>query len=284
VATLYRLWVKNSSGTWFIQNLYQASDICSTTNCTVTPANALSNDSYTWYVQTLTATQNGTWSSQSFTVNAPNVMGAVTLISPLTTITTRVPTYTWSKDPVATLYRIWVKNSSGTWVIQNLYQASNICGTTNCTVTPGNSLANDSYIWYVQTLTATQNGTWSSQTFTVNAPNVMGAVTLISPLATTATHTPTYIWSKDPVATLYRLWVKNSSGTWVIQQLILGANICGATNCAVTPNTSLTNDTYTWYVQTLTATQNGQWSGQLTTVSAPDENASSSGGEEGTKN
>jgi hypothetical protein len=106
----------------------------------------------------------------------------------------------------------------------------------------------------------------------------MGAVTLVAPKGTTHIAKPTFIWSKDPVATLYRLWIKNSSGTWVIQNLYAGKNICGATNCAIVSPVTLANGTYTWYIQTLTATLNGQWSGQPITVSVPDIGPSPSGG------
>jgi hypothetical protein len=105
----------------------------------------------------------------------------------------------------------------------------------------------------------------------------MGAVTLVSPKGTIHSSTPTFIWLKDPLATLYRLWVKNSSGTWVIQKLLLGSNICGTTSCAIVSPSVLSNGSYTWYIQTLTATLNGQWSGQPITVSVPDENSLPSG-------
>jgi hypothetical protein len=49
-----------------------------------------------------------------------------------------------------------------------------------------------------------------------------------------------------------------------------GKNICGVTNCAMVSPVTLPNGAYTWYIQTLTATQNGQWSAQAITVSVPD--------------
>jgi hypothetical protein len=203
---------------------------------------------------------------------------AATLVYPLVTSPTHTPTYIWSKVTGATLYRLWVKNSLGTWIIQSLYNGTNICGVTNCAVTPGTSLDNGVYTWYIQTLTATQNGSWATHSFTVSAP---GKVTMVAPKGTIHIAKPTFIWSKDTVATLYRLWVKNSSGTWVIQKLYAGKNICGATNCAIVSPNSFTNGAYTWYIQTLTATQNGQWSGQSITISVPDVVPSLSGSETG---
>jgi hypothetical protein len=157
--------------------------------------------------------------------------------------------------------------------MQNLYGAANICGATNCAFTPTTSLVNGTYTWYIQTLTATQNGAWSAHSFTVVLP-APGKVTLVSPKGTTHLSKPTFVWSRDSVATLYRLWVKNSGGTWIIQNLYAGKNICGATNCAIVSPVTLTNDAYTWYIDTLTATQNGQWSAQAITVSVSDEAAS----------
>jgi hypothetical protein len=209
--------------------------------------------------------------------------GAATLVSPLVTITTtHTPTYIWSKVADATYYRLWVKNSGGTWVMQTLYYGANICGSTNCAVTPATSLDNGVYTWYIQTLTATQNGTWSGHGFTVAMP-VPGASTLVSPKGTIHSAKPTFIWSRDSVATLYRLWIKDSGGNWVLQNLYAGINICGSTNCAIVSPVTLANGAYTWYIQTLTATQNGQWSGQPITVSVPDGLPSPSSNDGGVK-
>jgi hypothetical protein len=93
----------------------------------------------------------------------------------------------------------------------------------------------------------------------------------VAPKGTTHLAKPTFIWSKDSVATLYRLWIKNNTtSAWVIQNLYAGKNICGVTNCAIVSPVTLANGSYTWYIDTLTATQNGQWSAQAITVSVPD--------------
>jgi hypothetical protein len=68
--------------------------------------------------------------------------------------------------------------------MQNLYYAANICGATNCAVTPATSLPDGTYTWYIQTLTATQNGAWSAHAFTVAVPTP-GVSTLVSPKGTT---------------------------------------------------------------------------------------------------
>jgi hypothetical protein len=206
--------------------------------------------------------------------------GTATLISPNSTVTTSKPTFVWTKATNTTVYRLWVKNASGTWVRQDTYTAANICGTTNCAVATTIGLANGSYTWAVQTLSATQSGPWSAQTFAVNVPS-LGATTLVYPKGTIHIAKPTFIWSKVSNSTLYRLWVKNAAGTWVAQKLILGSNICGATNCAIVSPITLSNGSYTWYVQTLTDSQNGQWSGQPIKVSVADEAPSSSGDEGG---
>jgi hypothetical protein len=166
-------------------------------------------------------------------------------------------------------------------VVQNLYSGANICGATNCGATLTTPLVNGSYTWNIQTLTATKNGAWSGHSFTVAIP-IPGASTLVSPKGTTHLAKPTFIWSKDSVATLYRLWIKNNStSAWVIQNLYAGKNICGATNCAIVSPVTLANGSYTWYIDTLTATQNGQWSAQAITVSVPDVIPSLSGDGDG---
>jgi hypothetical protein len=193
--------------------------------------------------------------------------GAATLISPLTPISTPTPTYIWSKVANATFYRLWMKNSAGTWLAQNLYAAANICGVKNCAVTLSMSLPNGIYTWYIQTLTTSQNGVWTGHSFTVAVVTPKpAAATLVAPKGTIHTYYPTFIWSKVANSTYYRLWVKNSTGTWVVQKLLAGANVCGASTCALVSPSALTNGTYTWFIQTLTATVNGSWSGQPITV------------------
>jgi hypothetical protein len=230
-----------------------------------------------------TGTGNGNFTGgETYTIDR-TPPAAATLVSPLATTTLARPTYIWSKVWNSTYYRLWVKNSSGAWVMQNLYGASNICGATNCAVTPATSLVNGTYTWYIQTLTATQNGAWAGHTFTVAIP-APGVSTLVSPKGTIHLAKPTFIWSKDSAATLYRLWIKNNTtSAWVIQNLYAGKNICGATNCAIVSPVTLANGSYTWYIDTLTATQNGQWSGQPITVSVPDIIPSSSDGGVGVK-
>jgi hypothetical protein len=223
---------------------------------------------------------NGAFTSgQTYTITK-TTPGAAALVSPLASVTTGKPTFVWSKVAGATLYRLWIKNSGGTWVVQNLYSGANICGATNCGATIATPLANGVYTWNIQTLTATKNGAWSGHSFTVAIPTP-GVSTLVSPKGTIHLAKPTFIWSKDSVATLYRLWAKDSGGAWVFQNLYAGKNICGATNCAMVSPVTLANGTYTWYIDTLTATQNGQWSAQAITVSVPDVLPSSFNNEEG---
>jgi hypothetical protein len=194
---------------------------------------------------------------------------SATLISPLAAVTTTKPTFIWSKVSGATYYRLWIKNSSSIWVMQALYYGANICGATNCAITPTPSLVNGAYTWYIQALNTTQSSAWTWHAFSVAIP-APGIVTLVSPKGTTHLSKPTFIWSKDSVATHYRLWIKNASGTWILQNLYFGKNICGVTNCAIVSPITLANGAYTWYIDTLTATQNGQWSAQAITVSVPD--------------
>ena len=76
-STEYWLWVMNSAGRKMTDARYAAATSCSDGTCSATPAVALPNDTYTWWVQDVTA---GQWSSpMEFTMNAASpVPGAAT--------------------------------------------------------------------------------------------------------------------------------------------------------------------------------------------------------------
>ncbi|MFZ5912453.1 MAG: M4 family metallopeptidase [Chloroflexota bacterium] len=260
-ATWYYLWVNGPSGNVFKQ-WYSVSSICVGSTCSVTPSTTLSGGDHIWWVQTWNSAGYGPWSSgMSFNVETLTPPGATTLESPSGSITDTTPDYTWGKVSTATWYYLWVNNSSGTAVIKQWYNASSVCGDLTCSVTPTTALSGGNYKWWVQTWNSAGYGPWSSDmSFSLSPPT---ATTLESPSGSITDTTPDYTWGKVSTATWYYLWVNNSSGTAVIKKWYDASVVCGDSTCLVTPDTSLSNGNYTWWVQTWNSVGYGPWSSGL---------------------
>jgi hypothetical protein len=202
-------------------------------------------------------------------------LGAATLISPSGQISTNKPTYTWNAVPGSTWYYLWVEDSKGT-AIKKWYsadQAGCYIGSDICSVTPETAVAPGSAKWWIQTWGANIDGPWSDgMAFTVPAPPLPGKVTLISPSGEISTNTPAYVWTADPLATWYLLWVNDSTGnkigTWITPEQAGCSS--GTGTCTVSPGTVLAPGSGTWWVQTYGSNGYGPWSdGMAFTVPAP---------------
>jgi hypothetical protein len=99
-----------------------------------------------------------------------------------------------------------------------------------------------------------------------------GAATLVSPSGTITDTTPTYTWNAVSNATWYDLWVNGPSGNVIKQWYTAAQAGCagGTGTCTVTPPTTLSNGSHTWWIQTWNSAGYGPWSGGLSfMVSAP---------------
>ena len=159
-ATWYYLWVNGPSGAVIQQWYTSAQANCNGTTCSVTPAKVLSSGAHTWWVQTWNDSGYGPWSDgMAFTRTAP---GKATLISPIGTMGTSAPTYTWNEVSGATWYYLWVNGPSGS-VIQQWYTAAQAgCNGTICSVTPGTALGAGDHTWWIQAWNNAGYGPWSN--------------------------------------------------------------------------------------------------------------------------
>jgi hypothetical protein len=257
--TWYYLWVQGSSGV-ILQQWYTADQAnCTGSNCSVTPDTVLSPGSYSWWIQTWNEAGYGPWSTQmDFTIPSPPLPGKAILTSPNGSIRTSTPIYTWNEVSDATWYFLWVNGPSGV-VIQQWYTSAQAnCNGTTCSVTPATVLSAGTHTWWIQTWNEGGFGPWSDAiSFTLASP---GQATLVSPSATTATNTPSYIWNEFPGSTWYYLWVNGPSGT-VIQQWYTAAQAnCNGVTCSVAPTTVLSGGPHTWWIQTWNDAGYGPWS------------------------
>lgn len=164
---------------------------------------------------TLTITSNASTSPTTATLQgtggAPS--SVPTLTAPTGTITTNVPTYTWSAVTDATWYWMWVDDGRGYGTINTWYKASDICSGSTCSVTPKVALWAGQANWWVAAWNSTGGlGNWSSMgTFTVGTVSVPGVPTLVSPSGT-ASVMPTYKWNAVSGATWYGIYVQDTTG------------------------------------------------------------------------
>ena len=91
---------------------------------------------------------------------------------------------------------------------------------------------------------------------------VPSKATLVSPSGTVTDATPTYTWNAVSGSTWYHLWVNSSSGTKVKQWYTAGSAGCssGSGTCSITPTTTLSNGSHTWWIRTNNSVGNGLWS------------------------
>jgi len=202
--------------------------------------------------------------------------GAATQLAPSGTISTATPTYTWTAVPTATLYLLWIDDSSGGRV-RHWYTATEAgcaSGTGTCSLTLDVVLNPGAGRWWVVTANATTNGMWSSGlAFTVPGTPPPGAATLVAPSGIIATTTPIYTWNAVASATQYLLWVDDSSGGRIRTTYTAAQAGCasGTGMCSFTPSVELTPGAGQWWIVTINASGNGPWSarGVFTVAGTP---------------
>jgi hypothetical protein len=312
-ATSYNLLVQNLNGV-AINNFYtpaQAGCGSGTGTCTVTPAAPLAvGVMYGWYVSASNNLGTSAWSAgRNITVSGTtptptpsptptptptptNVPPSPpTLASPTggTTVTTSMPTYSWSARSGATTYQLLVQNLNGVGVNMAVTPAQAGCtaGTGNCTFTPSVALANANWGWFVNATNAYGTSAWSnSAQFTVStptptpsptpaptpsptpsptpAPNTPPtAPTIVSPSGGMATSaSPAYSWTARSNATTYQLLVQNLNGVGVNMAVTPAqANCSGGTgNCTFTPSVALAVANWGWFVNAGNAYGTSAWS------------------------
>lgn len=167
-ATWYYLWVDGPSGNVLKQWYTTAQANCNASTCSV--ANVTPNlvaGAYTWWIQTWNDGGYGPWSDPM--TFAPSPPGKATLVSPTGSIGTNTPAYSWNAVNGSTWYYLWISqvNADGsfTTVHTQWYQATEVCSSGNCTVTPmGITLSRGNYRWWIQTWNEAGHGPWSDAT------------------------------------------------------------------------------------------------------------------------
>jgi hypothetical protein len=228
------------------------------TSVTLSAAQALTpGHFYRWWVATVSI--NGLaiiWSvGQSVYITA---LPAATPTGPSGTITTAMPTFSWTAAPGAASYELWVSDQTTgqnpVLLIPNI-SALSVTLTASQALTPGHK-----YRWWIAAVST--NGLGASWSAAVNfALTTLAAPTPAGPSGTITTDVPVFSWTAVTGAAHYDLWVDDqTTGT---SQVVRNRNITGVSWTPVKPLTP--GHKYRWWVAAVST--NGlavSWSGTQT--------------------
>jgi len=195
---------------------------------------------------TNTPTPSNTPTNTPTATNPPPIQPPVP-VAPTGTITDTSPTFSWTGAGSNAWYYLWIEGPSG-HVIDQWYDAWNLCTGNTCSVTPPLDLPGGSYQWWVQQWTAVGGySEWSAETvFTVNAAPQVAVPT--APIGTITETQPQFTWTGIASYSWYQIWLTGPNGT-VHNQWYESTAICSGSTCSVTPPLTLVGGTYHWWVQ-----------------------------------
>jgi hypothetical protein len=172
------------------------------------------------------------------------------------------PLYQWLDLPGAQYYYLYIVNSSGTQIINEVIADAGNCNGDTCSFDPTTlreqyRLVNGTYTAYMNTWNGSVQGTWRGPfTFTLNA--APPDLPLLSPPSNTNTLRPTFNWSL-PGNAAHAMWLNvyivpaSSPSTPVINQWLSRTQACGSptgTSCAfVAPLDLLDGVSYNLYLR-----------------------------------
>ncbi|MCZ7544684.1 MAG: hypothetical protein M5R40_14705 [Anaerolineae bacterium] len=280
----YRLYVQAPNGTPVVDTVYPAAS-CGAT-CAVTPSVALNDGAHRWWVRSLNALSDGSWSRPlTFTVSLPPP-AASTLIEPAGALTDSTPAFRWNVATNATEYRLYVAphgNDQTAVINLRIPTQGGSCGGSTCTYTPDAALSDGEYDWWIRTYNGSVAGPWSSAlTFTLAAPPPFN---LLAPLGDTITSAGpiTFQWEAFSGAVSYRLYIENAADEVVLNRVFPANEACAASACQATPDVDWSNGDYSWWVRALNSAGTGPWSAEgAFTLSAPAPGAATPGAPSGT--
>ncbi|MEQ9028994.1 MAG: S8 family serine peptidase, partial [Aggregatilineales bacterium] len=277
----YELYVARVDGTQIINPMVSRANICNGATCsidltTLAEANRLTNGAYQWYVREA----GGTWTTaMNFTLDA--TAPALVTLNTTTGTDSIKPTFHWGLSGTATnatYFNVYIAPSAnvGTPVLQQWYTRTESCGGINgttCSLLSPIELTNGvEYQLYIQSYgpggysTGGTGGYAGPDTFTINIPTPQP----ISPNGTVnlPLGNPLYTWTDIAGAEYYYLYVANSSGSQIINEVVSDAGYCNGTQCQLDATTlresyRLPNGAYTFYVRGWKDGQATPWSGGM---------------------
>lgn len=157
------IWINDASTTWYklliwdssekkvYTKWYDATEICTADNCSVSLETELPSDSYEWWVKSWND-YGSVWSDgTAFTIQGNDTAPSkVTHTFPSGKLAASTSTFSWTADPASTWYRLWVGYPGDIKIYAKWYDATSICSDGNCTVTTGTEFNGGDHEWYVK--------------------------------------------------------------------------------------------------------------------------------------
>lgn len=197
------------------------------------------------------------------------VESVVALISPLGSITSGDPVFSWNAFGDSVLYRLVVEDSLGNPVISQQHAAPDFCADAVCSAPSPVTLPDGTYTWRVQGLDAT-DVEWSSEekTFTVDTQGAGPSAKLVGPSGFITTEQPTFVWEAVEDASWYLLVVSGATGN-LLEKRYNAPDVCDGLVCSIMSSVALPIGSFTWKIQTGMLSGDTVWSGEMSFVYNP---------------
>jgi hypothetical protein len=246
--------------------------------CSVTMATPLINThSYAWAAAAVNAGGQGPYSAGlNFSVNTTVVAVSPIISSPVGTVVSATPVFTFSPVAGATGYAIHLHDfatgtaTDTTWTPAQ-GGAACVSGVGPCSITMATPLINThSYVWVAAALNAAGQGPYSAAlNFNVAIPAAVAAPTITAPVGAIVGTTPVFTFNPVVGATGYAIHLHDfatgtaTDTTWTPAQ---GGATCvsGVGPCSITmPTPLISTHSYVWVAAGLSGASQGPWSTTL---------------------
>lgn len=252
-----------------------ASGLCNAGTCSVTPVISLTNTTVVNIaIQAIgpggTSTGGpyggGYGILENQTVNVPTPATPSTGFVPASgsTTTERTPVFQWTPVAGASSYRLVIQKGGATLLNRWYWSVAPDCTPALCSVKSPVALAPGSHTWTVQAYgPGGYSGYAANIPFTVGS-DLPGAVTMIAPVGTVNTWSPSFVWTDIAVADRYEVWIGTAANAQRHYNIYTAARgvgqLCNGGQCSLTvPNLLLGSGAYRWYIRAGSAAGNGPW-------------------------
>jgi hypothetical protein len=280
------VWNAVSAATWYQLSItdalsvtrefwYMPADACAATTCTVMPDVVLPVGAAQWKLRVWRNAGAGPWTNAvAFTTITPSP-GMATPVSPVSAVTTRTPSFTWTAVSGTAYYLLRLVDRDGVtfdrWYLPGSVGCPSGAGT--CTASPGISLNAGAAAWAVLTWNGSSYGPWSpTGDFLVEIPDPAAPTPVaVAPTGTVAAASVVFQWTAVAGARTYRLSIRSNGGSPAYWWFTPAAAGCAATQqCSGVTDAALINGTAEWQVQVWTVNGYGPWSPAIAlTVNVP---------------
>ncbi len=193
--------------------------------------------------------------SDPLDINSTPIPAAPNLTSPIGTITTQTPMFTWNAATMATQYHFALYDyitGQTSYTLYTVAQANCDSGQDQCTIAQIIPLSAGNYRWWVQAKNTAGTGPWSSGlTFAITTTAPTAPVQSI-PSGTINSQTPTYTWNAVGGTAQYQITFYDYTTAQYTYTWYTAAEAhceAGQAHCTISQSTPLSEGGYRWWVK-----------------------------------